>query len=456
MNQLDDLLTAQELADYLGVPVATLYAWRYRGDGPRFVPRRPPPALPSPRRRGMDPEPCHRTGTEVSRDRGSTRTTSHAFATVGGQSVSGRQDNDGPHSEARERPLPGALPRPTGRERAKHFSRRVEAERYLVTIEADKLRGRWADPRLGRITFGEWNTVVQSARVNLADSTRASDESVIRSLILPMFGAAPISSIEAADVRAWIADLTTRGYSASTIRRAYTLLQLALDVAVEDGRLARSPCRRVVLPRIDQSEKRFISIEGVELLAETIRPRHRAFVLAGAYTGLRPGELAALRTDRLDLLRRQLRVEEPLKTPAARRTVEIPGFLAEELAAHLAAYPGLKPLVFTAPQGGPLRLSLFRRREWNPAVRASVGEPMRPHDLRHTHVALLIAAGEDPYVISKRLGHASIRTTYDVYGHLFEGRDREAANALDAARTRSRLADSSRTLGGPEVVELRT
>jgi len=69
---------------------------------------------------------------------------------------------------------------------------------------------------------------------------------------------------------------------------------------------------------------------------------------------------------------------------------------------------------------------------------------MRPHDLRHTHVALLIAAGEDPYVISRRLGHASIRTTYDVYGHLFEGRDREASAALEAARAQS-LADSPRT-----------
>jgi integrase len=71
---------------------------------------------------------------------------------------------------------------------------------------------------------------------------------------------------------------------------------------------------------------------------------------------------------------------------------------------------------------------------------------MRPHDLRHTHVALLIAAGEDPYVISRRLGHASIRTTYDVYGHLFEGRDQEASAALEAARARS-LADSPRTRG---------
>jgi integrase len=191
----------------------------------------------------------------------------------------------------------------------------------------------------------------------------------------------------------------------------------------------------------------------LELLADTIRPRYRALVLTGAYTGLRPGELATLSVDRLDLLRRQLRVEEPLKTPSARRTVSFPAFLADELAAHLTSHPGQNRLVFTAPEGGPLRLSLFRRRIWYPAVEASVGLPMRPHDLRHTHVALLIAAGEDPYVISQRLGHASIRTTYDVYGHLFEGRDREAADALEAARARS-LADFPRTLGGPKVVSL--
>ena len=125
----------------------------------------------------------------------------------------------------------------------------------------------------------------------------------------------------------------------------------------------------------------------------------------------------------------------------------------EELAAHLGAYPGEKNLIFTAPEGGRLDLRVFRRRFWYPAVRESVGEPMRPHDLRHTHVALLIAAGEDPYVISQRLGHASIRTTYDIYGHLFEGRDRQAADALEAARARS-LADSPRTLGRSEPPSL--
>ena len=74
---------------------------------------------------------------------------------------------------------------------------------------------------------------------------------------------------------------------------------------------------------------------------------------------------------------------------------------------------------------------------------------MRPHDLRHTHVALLIAAGEGPHVISRQLGHTSIRTTYDIYGHLFEGRDRQAADAHEAARARS-LANSPRTPGRSE------
>ncbi len=333
---------------------------------------------------------------------------------------------------------------PDGSERARNFTRKVDAETFLATVETDRVRGDWTDPRRSRITFGEWNTRVQKGRVNLAASTRDSDGSVIRSLILPTFEHAAIASIQPGQIRAWVADLVAAGYSPSTIRRAYTLLQLALDLAVEDGRLSRSPCRRIALPRIEQSEKRFLTIEEVEDLATTIRPRYRAFVLTGAYTGLRPGELAALRTDRLDLLRRQLRVEEPLKTPAARRTVSFPPFLAEEFVKHLATHPGQDDLVFTAPQGGRLRLELFRSRIWYPAVRDSVGEPMRPHDLRHTHVALLIAAGEDPYVISRRLGHASIRTTYDVYGHLFEGRDREASAALEAARAQS-LADSPRT-----------
>lgn len=343
---------------------------------------------------------------------------------------------------------------PDGRERSRSFARKIDAERFRVTTEADQIRGEWTDPRLGRITFGEWSERVEAGRVDAAPSTKASYGVVLRGAVLPTFGDVPMAAIEPGDVRRWVAQLVAEGhYAPSTIRRAYTLLQEALNLAISDGVIPRSPCRNIPLPKIEGTEKRFLSAEQVESLAEAIDPRYRAFVLAGAYTGLRPGELAALRVERLDLLRRQLRVEEHIKTPAARRTVSFPPFLAEELARHMASHPSRDGQVFPAPEGGPLSLNQFRRRTWYPAVRASVGEPCRPHDLRHTHVALLIATGEDPYVISRRLGHASIRTTYDVYGHLFEGRDQEAADALEEVRRRS-LAGQPRDSEPAKVVEL--
>jgi integrase len=124
--------------------------------------------------------------------------------------------------------------------------------------------------------------------------------------------------------------------------------------------------------------------------------------------------------------------------------VNVPAFLVEELAGHLATFPGDDGLVFTAARGGPLRRTSFRRREWLPAVEASVGMPCRFHDLRHSHAALLIANGAHPKVIQARLGHSSIKTTLDTYGHLFEGLDEAAAERLDVSYQNA-LADSART-----------
>ncbi len=355
---------------------------------------------------------------------------------------------------------------PDGRERTRAFTRKVDAQRWITERERDKYRGDWIDPALGRTTVSEWVERYHAGRLNLRASTTNRDESYFRSLILPTFGPLPIAALEPQPIREWVAKLDSDGYAPATTRKAYQLLAAALKLAVEDGLISRSPCRGVSLPKIEITEKRFLDHDEVDSLAAEIRPRFRVLVLCGAYTGLRPGELFALRLDRIDLLRRTLRVTEtltinrgslgfgPPKSKAARRTVSFPAFLADEWAKHIRQYPGDDRLVFTAPEGGVVRPSQFRRRYWKPAVASSVEEPMTPHDLRHTHAALLIAEGEDPYVISKRLGHASIKTTYDHYGHLFEGRDEAAADALDEARRRS-LADQARTKRGPEVVELR-
>ena len=166
---------------------------------------------------------------------------------------------------------------------------------------------------------------------------------------------------------------------------------------------------------------RFLNPAEIAALADTINPRYRALVLTAAYTGLRAGECAGLKLTRLNLLRRQLTVAEtlsdvrghlrfsPPKTNAARRTVTLPASLCDELARHIGEYP-TEDLVFTAAEGGPIRWSNFRRRSWQPATEAVGLDGLRFHDLRHTHAALLIAAGEHPKVIQARLGHASIGT----------------------------------------------
>ena len=173
-------------------------------------------------------------------------------------------------------------------------------------------------------------------------------------------------------------------------------------------------------------------------------------MITAAYTGCRIGELIALDTNRYQPDQRIIRIERSLaevrghlrfgqpKTAAARRAVSLPEWLPEAIDQHLDTYPpGPDGLIFTAPEGGPIRRNTFRSRFWLPAVADSVGQPMRFHDLRHSHVALLIAQGAHPAVIASRLGHTSVKTVLDVYGHLYEGLDRNAADTLNPPWDRS-------------------
>lgn len=153
----------------------------------------------------------------------------------------------------------------------------------------------------------------------------------------------------------------------------------------------------------------------IVLLAEAIDARYRALILTAAGTGLRFGELAGLRPSRIDMVNHTQTVAQALKevrgqvvegTPkkaAARRTIPLPRLVVDALDSHFSA--GLAPSgdIFCAANGGPLRRSNFRRRFWLQAVEASVGMPLRFHDLRHSHAALLIAEGVHPKIIQERL-----------------------------------------------------
>jgi len=174
-----------------------------------------------------------------------------------------------------------------------------------------------------------------------------------------------------------------------------------------------------------------------------IEPRYQALTLLGAYAGLRFGEAAGLAPENVDVLGASVTATQtltevrgkvsvgPPKTKASRRHVQLPRFPAQELGRHIGDYPPTDGFMFTSPLGHPLRRNNFRKRVWVPSLKASVGEPLRFDDLSHCFVALHIAAGTHLPVLQKTLEHTSIRTALDQYGHLYEGHDRTAADALD-------------------------
>lgn len=145
--------------------------------------------------------------------------------------------------------------------------------------------------------------------------------------------------------------VTEKRLAPSTVKAVYLTAGQVLETAEIDGLIGRSPCRGVKLPEEPESEEmRFLTPEQVVLLAETIEPRYRVLVLCAAYSGMRAGELSALKLQRVDFLRARIRVTEAqsevggrLETETTKnrrkREVPIPPALVEDLAEHVRRFP---------------------------------------------------------------------------------------------------------------------
>ncbi len=349
---------------------------------------------------------------------------------------------------------------PAGAQRNKTFARKIDAERFLAGVESAKVIGTYVDPALARVTVGEWAQRWLDGQAHLKPTTRSRYEGVLRKHIHPKWDRVKLANVSHSDVQTWVSELA-RGRSPATVHKIHRVLSLVLDMAVKDGRLARNVASGVNLPRVGKHEHRYLTHDQVEDLATATgypadpskhssldtrtNETYRLVVLFLAYTGVRFGEMAALRVARLDLRRSRAVILESV-TPVQgqglvwgspkthqRREVPIPRFLAAELAGHIH---GMQPndLVFAGIRNGqPLRVSTFRT-AFSAAAR-TIGVPdLHPHQLRHTAASLAIASGADVKVVQQMLGHASATMTLDTYGHLFEDRLDEVGDALDAAR----------------------
>jgi integrase len=341
---------------------------------------------------------------------------------------------------------------PDGSPKMKTFSRRVDADAERSRLEARLGDGSYRDPAAARVKFGEIAEAWLAAQAHLKRSTKNRYRGMLDHHVLPRWATTPLDRIRYDDVAQWLADLsagrtaTGRELSARSVQKAYVVLSSVLGYAVKSQRLSHNPAVDIPLPRAAEAEHVYLDVVQVEVLAEAAG-QYRLFIRLLGYTGLRWGEASALTVGRVDLDARRAHVVQAyvdekgvlhLDTPKnhERRSVPLPRFLLDELAVHI---DGRTPdqLLFTAPQGGSLRISNFRSRFFDPAVRAAgLGHlHLTPHKLRHTAASLAIASGADVNVIQTMLGHKSATLTLDVYGHLFPDRLDEVSDKLDERRT---------------------
>jgi len=347
---------------------------------------------------------------------------------------------------------------PEQRARTRTFHRKADAQKFANVVEADITRGEWLDPRLGRQTFGEWADRWVPTIAGLTPKTRESYESILRRHLRPRFEDTPVNRIDHPTVVALIAELTSSGAGAGTVRNIRDVLRLVLELARRSGASKVNPVEGAKAPKKPPAEMVFLNADQIMTLADELTdppirrgggehrrpsfPERGLLTRFAGFTGLRSAEIVALRTEAIDLLHGRVQVIAsateaygklqfgPPKT-YQRRAVPIPEALAAELTAHLGGKAS-DDFVFTSSRGGPLRHSNFYARHFKPAVlRAGLPEATRFHDLRHSYAAMLIAEGAHPRAIMERLGHSTIQVTLGTYGHVFPNLEAALTDALD-------------------------
>ena len=351
------------------------------------------------------------------------------------------------------------------------FATKADARRFLATVEADKLRGTYRAPRVVTDTLGDYGTRWIEDRPRLKASTRHQYEVDFRLHIEPTLGSTVLDQIEPDDIRRWYsrlsdglrASLAESGRNGSaTVARSYRLLRAILQTAVDDDILTRNPCRIPGAGDARSPERPVLSAQEIGRLADEVPVSYRAFVLVAGFTGLRAGEIAALRLSDLDLRRGNavlrvnrrfyrvagtLTIDTP-KSEAGARTLPLPAFVADELRAHLAEFrpdAGPSDLVFVTSGGRDVLdgYSQVVRRALDRIGRTDA----RAHDLRHSALTSAAEHGATLATLMQMDGH-STPDAAQRYQHATLEHSRRVAAAVD--QSAAKLVAKSRTTRRPD------
>jgi integrase len=344
---------------------------------------------------------------------------------------------------------------PSGRTRsAGSFVSRRDAERAGRRAETRVEDGSWLDRNAGRITFRDYVEKVWWPSRHLEVSTMAGYRANLNRHFLPYFGDIPMADVLPSTVQAWVTKAIGEGLSARSTVKYHVMLHGVFKRAVRDRVIAYNPCSETELPKVVPKKTRTLTPEEFHRLLAAIPDRFKPMVLTEIETGLRWGELIALRPKHIDFLRRTITVEETIVEVSKRmsptgermivkpypkddepRTLRVGQQLLDELAARITTL-GLDrgDLLFPSTEtagGKPLSRNTFRTRVWLPAVEnAKIDFGVRMHDLRHAHASWLLAGGADLKGVMDRLGHAQIQTTQK-YLHSLPETDQKNLDAFE-------------------------
>lgn len=333
---------------------------------------------------------------------------------------------------------------PGGPQKTRQFERKGDAERFLDGVRGELARGLYIDPDGGRVRFREYAEQWRTAQIHRA-STAAQAETYLRVHAYPYLGNRELGTVRRSEIQAWVKQRSDV-LAPSTVEVVYRWVATVFKAAVADRLIPASPCANVKLPKKDAAELVPLTVDEVERLAAAMPERYRALIVFDAGMGLRQGECFGLTVDRIDFLRRHVRVDRqlvdvvkgqpvfgPPKSQAGFRTVPMPAVVGDALSAHLARFgTGSHGLVFTNTLGRPLRRSALGT-AWHRAARAAeIPEWATFHDLRHFYASLLISRGCSVKTVQRRLGHQSAMETLDTYSHLWPDSDDETRDAVDS------------------------
>lgn len=346
---------------------------------------------------------------------------------------------------------------PEGRTRsAGTYTSQRAAERAGNREEQRVLGGNWRDRTLGAVPFQLYVERDWLPRKHIEVTTRAAYVSNLDKHFFPFFGKQPMHRITSSLVQDWVTQAAAGGLSPRSIRKYHTVLHSIFKRAVRDQLIVNNPCEHTELPKIVTKKTRTLTPDEFDVLITAVPDHHRLMVETAIETGMRWGELIALKPRHIDFLRKAITVEDTVievskkHSPTGERFVAKPypkdneprTFAVRQdwldaVAEHIKlASIGRDDLLFTTTAGTPISRNTFRTRVWLPAVKASgVSFNVRIHDLRHAHASWLLAGGSDLKSVMDRLGHAQIQTTQK-YLHALAEADQRNLDALNRMQRR--------------------